>query len=119
MTRDDIVVPDDLSECDQWVLWRRETVAGRETKVPYSVRGHRASSTNPGDWTEFQRASMLGASGRGGMQDSGSYSPLTIRSSASISTTALMPTVFRKNGRKASSSDSATRIWRFHPVGRD
>lgn len=50
----DLTVPDDLAERDQWVLWRRETVAGRETKVPYSARGHRASSTNRHDWGDFQ-----------------------------------------------------------------
>jgi hypothetical protein len=48
-----LLVPDDLAERDQWLLWRRETVAGRETKVPYSARGHRASSTNPKDWAAF------------------------------------------------------------------
>jgi hypothetical protein len=52
----DLVVPDDLLERDQWVLWRRDSHKGRETKVPYAVQGHRASSTNPGDWTEFQKA---------------------------------------------------------------
>lgn len=52
----DLAVPDDLAERDQWVLWRREIVAGRATKVPYSVRGHRASSTNPRDWSEFSSA---------------------------------------------------------------
>jgi len=52
----DLVVPDDLVERDQWVLWRREQVNGRDTKVPYSIRGHRASSTNPRDWTEFPKA---------------------------------------------------------------
>jgi primase-polymerase (primpol)-like protein len=49
-----LTVPDDLSERDQWVLWRREIVAGRESKIPYSVRGHRASSTNPRDWSSYQ-----------------------------------------------------------------
>ena len=52
----DFAVPDDLAERDQWVLWRREVVAGRETKVPYSIRGHRASSTKPADWGGFEKA---------------------------------------------------------------
>jgi putative DNA primase/helicase len=51
-----LAVPDDLAERDQWVLWRRELVSGRETKVPYSIRGSRASSTNPRDWGDFQNA---------------------------------------------------------------
>jgi hypothetical protein len=49
-------VPDDLREYDQWILWRRERSNGREAKVPYSVNGHRASSTNPNDRTEFTKA---------------------------------------------------------------
>jgi len=52
----DLLVPDDLSERDQWVVWRREASNGRETKVPYSAAGHRARSTNPQDWTSFQKA---------------------------------------------------------------
>jgi hypothetical protein len=52
----DFAVPDDLAERDQWILWRRERSHGRETKVPYSVQGHGASSTNEGDWTKFQDA---------------------------------------------------------------
>lgn len=42
-------IPDDLVERDQWVLWRREQVNWRDTKVPYAIRGHRANSTNPRD----------------------------------------------------------------------
>ena len=34
-----LAVPDDLTERDQFVPWRREVVGGRETKVTYSVRG--------------------------------------------------------------------------------
>ena len=52
----DFVVPDDLAERDQWVLWRLEKYNGREAKVPYSVLGHRASSTNPRDWCAFEKA---------------------------------------------------------------
>jgi putative DNA primase/helicase len=50
----DFVVPDDLAERDQWVLWRFENVGGRQTKVPYSIRGRKASSTNPRDWSEYE-----------------------------------------------------------------
>lgn len=52
----DMFVPDDLRERDQWVVWRPETLCGRETKVPYSVERCRASSTNPADWAEFGKA---------------------------------------------------------------
>jgi len=50
----EIVVPDDLRERDQWVLWQYEDRNGRATKVPYRV-GHRyASSTDPSTWTSFE-----------------------------------------------------------------
>jgi hypothetical protein len=45
-----LALPDDLTERDTWVLWRRE----RETKVPYSVTGRRASSTDPRTWASFE-----------------------------------------------------------------
>lgn len=47
-------VPDDLSERDQWVLWRYETGRGKTTKVPYSTSGYMASSTNSRTWESFE-----------------------------------------------------------------
>ena len=49
-------VPDDLAERDQWILWRRESSGHRETKVPYSVQGHRASSTDRSHWSGLDQA---------------------------------------------------------------
>jgi hypothetical protein len=50
-----IVVPDDLSERDQWVLWRYENrQGGKPTKVPYQVSCRPASSTDPRTWTGFE-----------------------------------------------------------------
>ncbi len=48
-----ISVPDDLSERDQWVLWRSEERNGRTTKVPYQAGRRRASSTDPKTWASF------------------------------------------------------------------
>src|SRR5439155_14213841 len=45
-------LPDDLTELDQWVLWRYE----RGTKVPYQVNGRRASSADPSTWASFEAA---------------------------------------------------------------
>lgn len=45
-------VPKCLQELDQWGLWKRE----RGTKVPYSINGRRASSTDPLTWTCFDDA---------------------------------------------------------------
>lgn len=53
-TTREIVVPDDLSELDQWVLWRNEERAGRTTKVPYQLGRRRASSTDPNTWASLE-----------------------------------------------------------------
>jgi putative DNA primase/helicase len=48
--------PGELRTVDQFVCWREEDRAGDITKVPYSVHGGRASSTNPGTWAPFGAA---------------------------------------------------------------
>jgi hypothetical protein len=50
----EIVVPDDLSEYDQWVLWRYEERNGRTTKVPYQVGRRLASGTGPDTWSSLE-----------------------------------------------------------------
>jgi hypothetical protein len=50
----EIVVPDDLRERDQWVLWRYEERDGRRTKVPYQVGRRRASTTDSSTWASFE-----------------------------------------------------------------
>jgi putative DNA primase/helicase len=52
----DFRVPDDLTELDQWVLWRYESRQDKYTKVPYQTSGKRADSTDPGTWTTFAEA---------------------------------------------------------------
>lgn len=52
----DFRAPDDLTERDQWVLWRYEVRHGNRTKVPYQANGRRADSTNPGTWATFEEA---------------------------------------------------------------
>lgn len=47
-------IPADLTELDQWVLWKRERV----TKVPYRIDGRRASTTNPADWSEYELVAL-------------------------------------------------------------
>lgn len=51
-------VPLELRARRQWVLWNRETVAGRPTKIPYlaSAPTVRASSTDPASWDTFECA---------------------------------------------------------------
>jgi primase-polymerase (primpol)-like protein len=52
--REPLNVPDDLSERDQWVLWRYEERNGRPTKVPYQATGRLASSTDSRSWHTFE-----------------------------------------------------------------
>lgn len=45
-------IPDDMGEKDQFVVWRRE----HGTKVPYTIDGRRASSTDPTTWASVDEA---------------------------------------------------------------
>ncbi len=47
-------LPDDLTERDQWVLWRLEMRDGKPTKVPYQANGNRAKSDDPETWNTFE-----------------------------------------------------------------
>ena len=48
-------VPDSLKQADQWVLWKLQNRDGKDTKVPYSVRGSMASTTDPTTWGSFEQ----------------------------------------------------------------
>jgi putative DNA primase/helicase len=48
--------PGELRTADQFVCWCEEDRDGDITKVPYSVHGGRASSTNPKTWAPFEDA---------------------------------------------------------------
>jgi Primase C terminal 1 (PriCT-1) len=58
-----IAVPDDLSERDQWLLWRYESRNGAATKVPYQANRKatrkRASSIDASTWASFEGAIEL------------------------------------------------------------
>ncbi|SHI87295.1 putative DNA primase/helicase [Dethiosulfatibacter aminovorans DSM 17477] len=49
-------IPEELKMRPQWVLWKLETVKGKETKIPYQINGWKASTTRPRDWTTFEKA---------------------------------------------------------------
>jgi hypothetical protein len=51
-----LTVPDDLAEFDSWVLWRPEVRDGKKTKIPYTVKGRRASVSDSRDWAPFEVA---------------------------------------------------------------
>jgi hypothetical protein len=49
-------IPAELKALRQWVCWKRETVEGRLTKVPYKPDGYKADSTLPETWTTYQQS---------------------------------------------------------------
>ena len=51
------MIPAELRERDQWVVWRSETRDGKATKVPYRCDGSgRASTTDPATWGSYEAA---------------------------------------------------------------
>ena len=49
-------IPAELRERSQWVLWRLvHRLDGTTTKIPVRPDGHGADTTNPMDWSTFQR----------------------------------------------------------------
>jgi putative DNA primase/helicase len=47
-------IPAELKDYDQWLLWKIEPqLKGRPKKVPYTISGYKASSTNPETWSSF------------------------------------------------------------------
>ena len=47
-------IPDDWKRLAQWVLWRRELVGGKPTKVPYMAAGRKAKTNDPATWDSFE-----------------------------------------------------------------
>lgn len=49
-------IPAELKARDRWIRWDLRTRAGRPTKVPLTVAGRAASSTDPHTWSDFASA---------------------------------------------------------------
>jgi hypothetical protein len=60
-------IPAELQARPQWVLWKLEQrpEKPKPDKVPYSVRGGRASSTDPKTWSPFEDALLAVENGGG------------------------------------------------------
>src|SRR5690242_12693458 len=41
---------EELKQQRRWVLWKLETVNGKQTKVPYQPNGRKAMANNPATW---------------------------------------------------------------------
>jgi hypothetical protein len=50
---------DELKQQRRWVLWRLETVHGKQTKVPYQPSGRKAMANNPGTWHAYADCAAL------------------------------------------------------------
>ncbi|HVP54937.1 MAG TPA: AAA family ATPase [Candidatus Eisenbacteria bacterium] len=44
---------EELKRERRWVLWRLETVNGKQTKVPYQPNGRKAAANNPATWKTY------------------------------------------------------------------
>jgi primase-polymerase (primpol)-like protein len=49
-------IPIELTEREQWVLWRYQDRDGNLTKVPHTCMGYKADVTNPAHWSKFEDA---------------------------------------------------------------
>jgi len=49
-------IPADLRDYNNWILWQWEWNGKKWTKVPYTIDGKRASTTDPNSWSSFEDA---------------------------------------------------------------
>lgn len=50
-------IPQELRLLRNWLVWKYETLEnGKTTKIPYSVKGYKASILEPNDWASFEEA---------------------------------------------------------------
>lgn len=54
--RESVVFPADMTAMERFVRWKIAARNGKQTKVPLTVDGRAASSTNPATWATFQEA---------------------------------------------------------------
>lgn len=50
---------DGLKQECRWVLWKLETVHGKQTKVPYQPSGRKAMANNPATWSTYAECAAL------------------------------------------------------------
>lgn len=62
-------IPAEFRQHNNFILWRKEEIDGRITKVPYNAHnGHKASVTNPATWASFDEClAILPTSGMNGI----------------------------------------------------
>ncbi len=58
------VIPRELTDKPQWVLWKAETRNSKLTKIPYQTNDRRAKSNDPMTWTTFIKVMEAYESGK-------------------------------------------------------
>lgn len=64
-------IPQELRTIPHWVMWKKEKVDGKETKVPYQTSGNHAASNKPDTWTDCSTAFSAYQASRGGFDGIG------------------------------------------------
>src|SRR5438094_478978 len=64
MTRSFEKIPAELRSLRQWVCWRLEKRDGKNTKVPYHPRGHKADASDSATWSGFAEVVAACANGK-------------------------------------------------------
>jgi len=49
----------ELQQQKRWVLWKLETVYGKQTKVPYQPNGRKAMANNPATWRTYAECAAV------------------------------------------------------------
>jgi len=60
-------IPRELRDRESWVVWKIEQRGGKDTKVPYSVRGGLAKANDPRTWASFSEALAVAGDGYDGV----------------------------------------------------
>lgn len=53
------VLAEQFGKQQRWVVWKYQTLKGKKTKIPYSITGKKASSTNKDTWTDYATAAKF------------------------------------------------------------
>lgn len=60
-------IPFEMRAYNQWIVWRYEVINDKNTKVPYSPKGYKASVTNPQTWSSYDDALQAVSNGYNGL----------------------------------------------------
>lgn len=56
MAKERKVLAEQFGKQARWVVWKYETLKGKKTKIPYHIKGKKASSTDKKTWVDYAAA---------------------------------------------------------------